>query len=95
MAGADVGQRVKVVMKTYTYVKGTLLIYAFPVIALFAGAILGKIYLPSYINRLDSEMLSAIGGFFAFIVSLLVVKLFMSSMNNKTEYKSVIKEIIS
>jgi sigma-E factor negative regulatory protein RseC len=94
-AGAGVGQKVKVVMKTYTYIKGTLLFYAFPVMALFAGAISGKVYLPFYINSFDSELLSAIGGFFAFITSLLVVKLIMSGMNKKTQYKSVIEEIIS
>lgn len=94
-AAAAVGQTVMVVMKSYTYIKGTLLIYAFPVISLFAGAILGKVYLPAYTNRLDSELLSAIGGFFAFIASLLVVKLIVSRMNRKTEHKSVIEEIIS
>lgn len=92
-AGAKVGQKVKVVMKSYTYLKGTLFIYGLPVFALITGAILGKIYLPVFINRPDSELLSAVGGFAAFLVSLLLVKLLMNDMNKRTEHKSVIEKI--
>ncbi len=92
-AGAKVGQKVKVVMKSYTYLKGTLFIYGLPVFALITGAILGKIYLPVFINRLDSELLSAVGGFAAFLISLILVKLLMNGMNKRTEHKSVIEKI--
>ena len=39
---ARVGQRVKVSIKPQVYLKGTMLIYGLPLIALLAGAILGK-----------------------------------------------------
>lgn len=94
VAGAKVGQKVKVIMKANTYFKGALLIYVLPVVALIGGAILGKIYLPAYINVKDTDLLAALGGFLAFIVSLLVVKVLISKINKKTEYQSVIESIM-
>jgi sigma-E factor negative regulatory protein RseC len=94
VAGAKVGQKVKVIMTSYTYYKGALLIYVLPVVALIGGAILGKIYLPSYINVKDTDLLAASGGFYAFIVSLLAVKVVLSKINKKTEYQSVIESIV-
>ncbi len=93
-AHAAVGQKVKITMKSYTYFKGALIIYILPVVALILGAILGKIYLPSYFHGIDSELLAALGGFFAFFASLIVVKILSSRMDRKTEYKSVIETIM-
>jgi sigma-E factor negative regulatory protein RseC len=93
-AGAKVGQKVKVNMTSNTYYKGALLIYVLPIVALIGGAILGKIYLPAYINVKDTDLLAALGGFFAFIVSLVVVKVLMSKINKMTEHQSVIESIV-
>lgn len=93
-AGAAVGQRVRVVMKPYTYLKGALILYVLPVFALFSGAIFGKLYLPKVFNALNTDLLSALGGFFFFIISLLLVKALSMRMNKNTEYKSVIEEIL-
>ena len=46
---AKVGQQVKIVMKPYSYMKGALLIYIIPVIALIAGVMAGNVYLPHII----------------------------------------------
>jgi len=92
--GAKVGQKVKIVMTTYTFYKGALLIYALPIVALIGGAIAGKLYLPIYINVKDSDLLAALGGFIALILSFVVIKIIMSRSNRKTEYKSVIKSIV-
>jgi sigma-E factor negative regulatory protein RseC len=93
-AGAKVGQKVKIVMKTYTYVKGAILIFILPVFALITGAILGKIYLPSFFTGTDSDLLAAAGGFLFFFASLIIVKLITSRMEKKTETKSVIESIM-
>jgi sigma-E factor negative regulatory protein RseC len=92
--GAKVGQKVRIELKSYTYYKGALLVYVLPVIALIAGAILGKIYLPAYLNGTDSDLLAAIGGFLSFLVSLLFVKLLVKRMEGKTESKSVIESVL-
>ena len=93
-AGAKTGQKVKVVMRTYTYYKGALLIYVLPVVALMAGAVLGKVYLPSYFAGTDSDLLAVCGGFLAFLASLGVVKLILNRSDKKTESRSVIESIV-
>jgi sigma-E factor negative regulatory protein RseC len=92
-AGAVVGQKVRVVMKVYTFYKGALILYVLPVFALIAGAILGKMYLSGYFNKIDSDLLAAIAGFFSMFLSFFVFKLVSPYMNKKTSYKSVIESI--
>jgi sigma-E factor negative regulatory protein RseC len=93
-AGAKVGQKVKVVMKSYTYVKGAMIIYVFPVVALIAGAILGKMYLPSFWGGVDSDLLAALAGFLMLFTSLILVKIISSRMEKNTENKSVIESVL-
>ena len=94
MAGAKIGQKVKLVMKSYTFVKGAILLYIVPLVALIAGSILGKMYLPGYFSGTDSDLLAAIGGFLLFFASLILVKLIFNRMEKKTESKSVIESIV-
>lgn len=94
LAHAKVGQKVNVDMKTLTYMKGALIIYVLPVLALFAGAILGWDYLPAYFNNTDPNILCAEGGFFLFLLSFIFVKILAGRMERKTEHKSVIESII-
>jgi len=91
---AKVGQKVKVDMKTYTYLKGTLILFVLPVLALLLGAIFGEVYLPAYFQGADHDLLSATGGFLLFLVSLVFVKLLSGRMEKKTEHKSVIESVI-
>lgn len=93
-ARAQVGQKVKVVMKSHTYLRGALILYVLPVCALFIGAVVGKMYLPAYFQGPDSDLLAAFGGFSAFFLSLIFVKLLSNRMDRKIEYKSVIESII-
>ena len=94
IAGAKVGQKVKVLMTSNAYYKGMLLIYVLPVVALIGGAILGKIFLPDYITVSDTDLLAVLGGFLAFFVSLIFIKILTGRMNKKTEYRSVIESIM-
>lgn len=91
---ARVGQKVRVVMKPYTYLRGSLMVYGIPALALIAGAVIGKEALGSYFKSLDPDILSAISGFGACAVSFLAVKLWSSKMSKKTELKPVIEEIL-
>jgi sigma-E factor negative regulatory protein RseC len=93
-AGAKAGQKVKLVMKSYTFVKGAIVIYIIPVSALIAGAILGNLYLPGHFSETDPDLLAVLGGFLLFFASLVLVKLIVSRMEKKTEYKSVIESIM-
>lgn len=93
-ADAAVGQMVRVVMQPYLYLKGSILVYGLPAFALIAGAVIGKEYFSGFFKNLDPDIVSAISGFSAFILSFAVVKLLSSRMEKKTEYKPVIVEII-
>lgn len=92
---AKVGQTVKLSIKPYTYLKGAMLVYGFPVIALIAGAILGKNIAQTYLETINSDLIAAIFGFSALILSILGIKIWSKKLDTKTEYKPVIEEIIN
>jgi hypothetical protein len=64
------------------------------VIALIGGAILVNMYLPAYVSVEDMDLPAVLGGFAAFIVSLLAVKIIIGKINNKTANTSVFESII-
>ncbi len=93
-AGAKVGQTVRVELRSYSYVKGSMMIYGLPAAALVVGAVVGKEFVaPRW--GLDSDLMSALFGFGAFAVSLVFVKLWSMRAEKKTAYRPVIKEILS
>jgi sigma-E factor negative regulatory protein RseC len=94
MVHAKVGQKVRVDMKTFTYIKGVMLLYVLPVFALLFGAVAGRVYLPAYFHGAGPDVLSAAGGFLSFLASLVLVKLLSGKMERKTENKPVIESII-
>jgi sigma-E factor negative regulatory protein RseC len=94
LAKAEVGQRVRVVFKPYTYLKGSILIYGIPALALIAGAVIGKEFLGDIIKIFDPDLLSAISGFGLFIIAFIAVRLLTKRLERKSEYKPVIEEIL-
>ncbi len=88
------GQKVRVVFKPYTYLKGTILVYGLPALALIIGAVLGKEVLSRFFSAVDPDLLSAIGGFGLFAVVLAAVRIFTARMERKPEYKPVVEEIL-
>ena len=91
---AKAGQTVKVSIKASLYLKGTMLVYGFPLVAMFAGAIIGKNIGDTYLKGTNSDLIAAIAGFGALILSFLGVKLWTHKAETKAEYKPVIEEII-
>lgn len=94
-ARAEVGQKVKVALKPYTYLKGTMMLYGLPALALVVGAVLGKEYFSGWFEGTDPDGVSAISAFGFFALSLLVVKLWSKRAEKKVQYKPVIEEIIT
>ena len=92
---AEVGDTVKISFKAFTYLKGTLLIYGIPALALVVGTIVGKEYLPGPFPSSDPDMLSALAGFGFMIASFIMVKFLISKFEKKKELVPVIEEIIS
>ena len=93
-AGAQVGQRVRVHLRDYTYVSGSLFFYGIPALALIAGAILGKEFLASLFPGMDPEGVSAITAFSCMGLSLIVVKLWSRGAEKKTAYQPVVEEVL-
>ncbi|OGW39298.1 MAG: hypothetical protein A2Y97_12545, partial [Nitrospirae bacterium RBG_13_39_12] len=91
---ARVGQKVRVEMKTYSYLKSAMIVYGIPAIALVLGAFIGKEFFSLYIKDLDSDIVSAVFGFGAFIVSFLLVKFWSSRALKKVGVQPVIEEIL-
>ncbi|MBF0317864.1 MAG: SoxR reducing system RseC family protein [Nitrospirae bacterium] len=95
-ANATIGQRVIVELKTHTYLKGAMIVYALPAIALLAGAIVGKGMLSdmAMFSSMRPDVVSAIGGFTALFLAVIAVKLISGRLEKKTEYKAVIKRVL-
>jgi sigma-E factor negative regulatory protein RseC len=91
---ANIGQKVKIVMKSHTYLKGSLIVYGIPALALITGAVIGKEVISPYSVRLDPDIVSAVTGFIAFAVSFIAVKLWSSRAGENIEARPVIEEII-
>ena len=68
---ARVGQTVEVSLKPQAYLKGTILVYGFPLIAFISGVILGKNIGEKYFREINSDILSVVLGFSALIISFL------------------------
>jgi sigma-E factor negative regulatory protein RseC len=94
-AGAEVGDTVRINFKSFTYLKGTILIYGIPALALIVGAVLGKDVLSGYWPAIDADLASAIGGFGLMGVSVVLIKLVIRRFEKKKELIPVIEEIIN
>ncbi|MBF0457594.1 MAG: SoxR reducing system RseC family protein [Nitrospirae bacterium] len=95
IAGAQVGQMVKVTAKSFTYVKGTLLVYGLPAVALLLGAVFGKYLLAGiFFKTSNPETLSALAGFSAFVISFIILKIISRNLEKKTENTPIIEHII-
>ncbi|MBI4823717.1 MAG: SoxR reducing system RseC family protein [Nitrospirae bacterium] len=91
---AEVGQKVRVVLQPYTYLKGSLIVYGIPALALVIGAVLGKEVFARYLSSMEPDTVSAIFAFGLFGLSFLLVKLWSRIAEKKVEYRPVIKEIL-
>lgn len=91
---AEVGQKVRITMKPYSYLKGSIVVYGIPALALVIGAVLGKEFFSSYFTGVDPDIVSAFFGFGAFAASFLLVKIWGSKIEKRKELKPIIEEII-
>jgi len=91
---ADVGQTVRVVMKPYSYLRGSIIVYGIPALALVIGAILGKEVFSTYFEGVNPDTVSAVFGFGAFIIFFFFVKIWSNRIGKKQELNPVIEEVI-
>ncbi|TAN43551.1 MAG: hypothetical protein EPN25_00225 [Nitrospirae bacterium] len=94
-AGAVAGQKVKVSIQPYVYMKGSMIVYGIPAVGLVVGAFIGKDLLSGFFQGVDPDILSALCGFAAFGISLALVKVWSGRAGKNIESKPVIEEILS
>ena len=94
-AGAKAGQRVKVSISSNVYMKGAMVVYGIPALALVLGAVFGKEVMAGFFIGTDPDMLSAVFGFGFLVLSFAVVKIWANLATQKTDSGPVIEEIIS
>jgi len=91
---AKVGDCVRVVLKPYAYLKGTIFVYGVPTVMLVVGAIFGKEYLSKFLPAVDSDIVSALCGFGFFAIGLIFLKILAKRYEDKREYMPVISKIV-
>ncbi len=94
-AGAKVGDRVVISVRPFTFTKGSMMVYGLPALGLVVGAVFGKEVMKGFFVGTDPDILSAIFGFGAFILTLFLVKIWSNSVEKKIESKPVIEEVLN
>jgi len=91
LAGAKSGDRVKVQVRTGSYMKASLYFYGIPVLFLIIGAIAGAY--AATILRKSSDTMSALFAMGGLVVGFIILFLLRKS-SNKTEYMPVVVEVV-
>jgi sigma-E factor negative regulatory protein RseC len=91
MAGANIGDSVRVQVRTGAFAKASLYIYGIPVLFLVIGTITGA-YAAAILNR-SSDTMSALFAMGGLVVGFIVLFL-LRKRSNKTEYMPVVVEVI-
>jgi sigma-E factor negative regulatory protein RseC len=91
---AHAGQKVRVVIHSSAYMKGTLIVYGIPLLALIVGAVLGRELFSRFLENFDPDSVSAVFGFTALAISFFIIKAWSSRAEKKPGIKPVIEEII-
>ncbi len=94
-AGAKEGQRVRVAIKSYMYMKGTMVVYGLPAVGLVAGAVIGKELMSRIFPAADPDVLSALFGFAACILSFVFVKVWARKAGARADSRPVVEEILN
>jgi sigma-E factor negative regulatory protein RseC len=94
-AQARKGDTVRVFFRPYTYLKGSLLVYGVPGLALILGAVIGKEYVAGFLPQIDPEIVSAMCGFGLLAAAFVLVKLFIRRIETGKKFTPIIEEIIT
>jgi sigma-E factor negative regulatory protein RseC len=89
--GARVGDRVLLKMDTGPFLKGTFLVYLFPILLLVAGAAVGE--WTSRLSGIDSPWPSALLGFGSLAVGLLLMKIIAGRLVKNDAYRPRIARV--
>ena len=91
-AGAQVGDRVVISLKTASLFKLSFLLYIFPILTLFAGALLGQMAAPFL--HFDATSLSVVCAFLFFLLAFGLVRLGGNRLAKKDAYRPKVVRIL-
>ncbi len=83
--GASIGDQVIISFETSSLLKATFLLYVFPILCMFAGAIIGQEIAP--VLQLGVSVSSAISGFLFFLASIVFIKIKANKMGRQDQYR--------
>jgi len=91
-AGAQAGDRVVINFRTASLFKLSFLLYIFPILAMFAGALLGQTAAP-FLN-FDVSALSVVCAFIFFLLAFGLIRLGGNRLAQKDEYRPKVVRIL-
>jgi len=92
---AKVGQTVKVAIRPAAYLKGSIIVYGLPLIALIVGAIFGENIAKAYLKGLSPDIVATVSGFAFLLITFIIIRIWSKKAETKLEYKPVIEEIVN
>ena len=91
---AKAGDRVRVVMHSQMYLKGTILVYGIPMVLFIGGAVLGKFMADRYFQAWNADLTAAGVGTFFLVLSFGAAKLWSRKVEGNEAYLPVIEKIL-
>jgi len=91
---AKEGDRVRVVMHSQMYLKGTVIVYGLPMVLFIAGSLLGKYLADHYFQNWNADLMAAGVGTCLLVLSFGLAKLWSKSVEGNEDYLPVIEKIL-
>jgi sigma-E factor negative regulatory protein RseC len=91
--GASVGDQVRIVTSTRSFLQSSFYLYIVPIIALVIGASVGTLVGQQLVNGPDPNLLSAIFGVFFMVGSFIIIRVGSQALS-KEDYMPRITEIV-
>lgn len=91
-AGARVGDRIQMTIKTGALLKATFLLYVFPILCMLGGAVAGNVLALGL--TINPSAMAALGAFIALIASLVIVRIRGRRMGAHNAYRPEIIRIL-
>ena len=92
--GAEVGQRVRVILSSTSFIKCGTIVYLFPLLLLICGLFFGR-WLADYLGKEEaSEVIAAMSALFFLAVAFFLIRCYEKVVKKKGRYRSKIVEIL-
>jgi len=94
VAGAEVGDEVRVTVASKTFLKASFLVYMVPVTALILGILLGTTLGASLYPGVSSDLFPTVFGLIFFFLSFVLMRIWTKGIQGGKQYCPVVSEIL-